>query len=96
MIDFLKQKEIDDEYLDYDRATKLVKQYYTTEQLTGARCSLVYKDLQSKLLSTGQCDISYSVFKEAVYSNFPLRIWDYDLPNADGIVESTEMFVTPY
>ena len=92
-MDFMAQKQLDRDYLDYNRAKALVKRFYTADQLHGARCSLVYWDLQKKLKEAGESDISNEVFCDAVLDTLPLTIRQYKLRGiSSGRVETVHLY----
>ena len=80
--DFMKVKEFDKNYLDYERAKALARRFYTADQLDGARLSLVLQDFAKKLRNENEQDISFELFGKACKEVFGLGTMPKELPNA--------------
>lgn len=80
--DFMKVKEFDKNYLDYERAKALVRRFYTADQLEGARLSLVWQDFTKKLRNENEQDISPELFGKACKEVFCLGTMTRELPHA--------------
>lgn len=80
--DFMKVKEFDKNYLDYERAKALVRRFYTADQLEGARRSLVLQDFYKKLRNENEQDISAELIDKACKEVFGLGTTPRELPNA--------------
>ena len=80
--DFMKVKEFDKAYLDYERAKSLARRFYTADQLDGARLSLVLQDFTKKLKNENEQDISFELFGKACKEVFGLGTMPKELPNA--------------
>ena len=93
--DFMKVKDFDKNYLDYERAKALVRRFYTADQLNGARLSLVMQDFTKKLRNENEQDISAELFGKACREVFELGTTPKELPNARTGRMGTEFLFYP-